>query len=54
MDIADLRLVLRSVCGKAELTEVQTAAAEVNGDGLVDIMDLRMLLRVVCGKIELL
>lgn len=54
VDIADLRLVLRSVCGKAELSEVQTAAAEVNGDGLVDIMDLRMLLRVVCGKIELL
>ena len=51
-DIADLRLVLRAVCGKVELTDAQTSAADVETDGKVDIQDLRKILRFVCGKIE--
>ena len=53
-DIADLRLVLRAVCGKVELTDAQTSAADVETDGKVDIQDLRKILRFVCGKIETL
>ena len=52
VDIADLRLVLRAVCGKVELTDAQTSAADVETDGKVDIQDLREILRFVCGKIE--
>ena len=52
VDIADLRLVLRAVCGKVELTDVQTSVADVEADGKVDIQDLRKILRFVCGKIE--
>ena len=52
VDIADLRLVLRAVCGKVELTDAQTSAADVETDGKVDIQDLRKILRFVCGKIE--
>ena len=54
VDIADLRLVLRAVCGKVELTDAQTSAADVETDGKVDIQDLRKILRFVCGKIETL
>ena len=51
-DISDLRLVLRAVCRKVELTDAQTSAADVETDGKVDIQDLRKILRFVCGKIE--
>lgn len=54
VDIKDLRTVLRSVCGKEELTENQKLAADVTGDDQVDIQDLRKLLRFVCGKMETL
>lgn len=54
VDIADLRLVLRAVCRKVELTEEQENAADVEMDGKVDIVDLRKILRFVCGKIEVL
>ena len=54
VDIKDLRIVLRSVCGKEELTENQKLIADVTGDDQVDIQDLRKLLRFVCGKIETL
>ena len=54
VDIADLRLVLRAVCGKVELTDAQTSMAAVETDGKVDIQDLRKILRFVCGKIETL
>ena len=53
-DISDLRLVLRAVCGKVELTDAQTSAADVETDGKVDIQDLRKILRFVCGKVETL
>ena len=52
VDIADLRFVLRAVCGKVELTDAQTSVADVETDGKVDIQDLRKILRFVCGKIE--
>ena len=52
VDIVDLRLVLRAVCGKVELTDAQTSMADVETDGKVDIQDLRKILRFVCGKIE--
>ena len=50
MDIQDLRLILRYVCGKQELLEKQIIIADVNEDQSVDIQDLRKLLRFVCGK----
>lgn len=52
VDIADLRMVLRSVCGKVTLTSEQKLAADVEKDNTVDIQDLRKLLRFVCGKID--
>ena len=52
VDIADLRMVLRSVCGKMTLTSDQELAADVEKDNTVDIQDLRKLLRFICGKIE--
>lgn len=52
INISDLRLVLRKVCGKAELTSSQELAADVEKDGAVDIKDLRKILRFVCGKID--
>ena len=51
VDISDLRLVLRKVCGKIQFTEAQESAADVEADGKVDIQDLRKILRFVCGKI---
>lgn len=54
VDIADLRMVLRSVCGKIRLDEVQTREADVEPDGKVDIQDLRKLLRFVCKKLNTL
>lgn len=52
VDISDLRLVLRHVCGKISLTEDQKNAADVETDGVVNINDLRKILRYVCGKIK--
>lgn len=52
VQIDDLRMILRSVCGKVELTEQQKLAADVESDGEVNISDLRKVLRFVCGKIE--
>lgn len=54
VDIQDLRMILRYVCGKTELTEQQLKLADVIEDGTVDIQDLRKVLRFVCGKIETL
>ena len=52
VQIDDLRMILRSVCGKVELTEQQKLAADVETDGEVNISDLRKVLRFVCGKID--
>ena len=52
VDISDLRLVLRAVCGKTELTENQKLAADVETDNDVNIQDLRKILRYVCQKID--
>lgn len=52
VDIADLRVVLRSVCGKATLTADQKLAADVEKDDAVNIQDLRKILRFVCRKID--
>lgn len=49
--IDDLRVVLRSVCGKVELTDSQRMAGDVTDDGEVGIEDLRKILRFVCKKI---
>lgn len=51
VNIEDLRIVLRGVCGKIDLTERQVMIADVESDGSVDIQDLRKILRYVCGKI---
>lgn len=50
--IEDLRIVLRYVCGKTELSARQEEAADVAVDSTVDIQDLRRMLRYVCGKIK--
>ena len=52
VDIADLRMVLRKVCGKIQFTEIQESVADVETDGTVNIADLRKILRFVCGKID--
>lgn len=52
VDIEDLRIVLRYVCGKVELDAEQEEIADVVTDGAVDIQDLRKILRFVCGKID--
>lgn len=52
VDSADLRLVLRAVCGKTELTAEQQEAANVEGsDNVVDSQDMRKILQFICGKI---
>lgn len=52
VDSADLRLVLKAVCKKVELTEEQKEAADVDNEGNgVDAQDMRKILRYVCGKI---
>ena len=48
----DVRIVLRSICKKAELNETQKLAADVEKDDNVDIKDLRKILRYVCKKID--
>lgn len=50
-DISDLRIILRYVCRKVDLTEDQKKAGDVTDDGEVDIQDLRKVLRYVCRKI---
>ena len=52
VDISDLRLVLRAVCEKTELTDNQKLAADVEKDNDVNIQDLRKILRYVCRKID--
>lgn len=52
VNIADLRIVLRAVCRKVELTEEQQLAADVMTDSDINIEDLRLLLRYICGKLE--
>ncbi|MDO5141368.1 MAG: leucine-rich repeat protein, partial [Eubacteriales bacterium] len=61
VDISDLRLMLRAVCGKVTLAPDQIAAGDITGssdpndaDGKITIADLRRLLRFICGKIEAL
>lgn len=56
IDVFDLRLMLRYVCDKTELTEQQLLAADVEKDsaGTVNINDLRKMLRFICRKIETL
>lgn len=51
IDISDLRLVLRYVCGKVELSQQQILAGDVVVNGKVNIEDLRLLLRYICGKV---
>ncbi len=50
IDISDLRLVLRYVCGKVEFSQQQLLAGDVVTDGKVNIEDLRLILRYICGK----
>lgn len=52
IDISDLRLVLRYVCGKVELSQQQILAGDVVVNGKVNIEDLRLLLRYICGKVD--
>ncbi|MEZ3486072.1 MAG: leucine-rich repeat protein [Lachnospiraceae bacterium] len=52
VNILDLRIVLRNICGKVELTKQQIIIADVVMDGVIDIQDLRLELRFVCGKIQ--
>lgn len=52
VDIADLRMVLRSVCEKTTLDADQKLAADVEKDDDINIQDLRKLLRYICGKID--
>lgn len=52
--IDDLRVILRYVCKKVELTDSQKKAGDVTDDGEVGIEDLRKVLRFVCKKIEAL
>lgn len=54
VDISDLRMILRTVCGKAKLTVEQVYTADVDENDIIDIADLRYVLRFVCGKTEAL
>lgn len=61
VDISDLRLMLRSICGKVQLSAEQIEAGDIAGsanddlpDGKITIIDLRKLLRFICGKITAL
>lgn len=54
VQIDDLRMLLRAVCQKIQLTEQQAVAADVVEDGKADIQDLRKLLRFICRKIDTL
>ena len=50
--IADLRLMLRNICGKITLTDQQKFAADVEKDEKVTVADLRKMLRYICEKID--
>lgn len=52
VNIDDLRMVLRAICGKVSLADQQKSAADVESDNDVNIADLRKILRYTCGKIE--
>ena len=52
VNVEDLRMLLRAICGKVSLTEQQKSAADVESDNDVNIADLRKILRYACGKIE--
>lgn len=53
VNIEDLRIILRGVCGKMQLSTRQMKIADVEGeDGTVDIRDLRKMLRFICRKID--
>lgn len=52
VDVADMRMTLRSLTKKIELNETQKIAADVETDDVIDIKDLRKILRFVCNKIE--
>ena len=52
INILDLQIILRNICGKIDLTEQQIILADVVVDGVIDIQDLRLELRFVCGKID--
>ena len=49
---ADALLVLKSVVGKAELTEIQQTAAKTSADDTVDAQDALCILQKVVGKIR--
>ena len=50
VDIQDLRIVLKYVCGKELLEDKKITVADVTEDNVLDIRDLRKILRFVCGK----
>ncbi len=52
VNISDLRMILRHVCGKIQLNAQQLENADVVSDGKVDIQDLRKVLRFICGKLS--
>ncbi len=52
INILDLQIILRNICGKIDLTEQQIIIADIVVDGVIDIQDLRLELRFVCGKID--
>lgn len=56
VELADLRILLRYVCNKTELTTEQLIAADVekDDDNAVNVYDLRKMLRYICGKIDTL
>ena len=54
VDLMDLRITLRAICGKISLSERQSLILDVNGDKKVDLLDLRMILRYICNKIDML
>lgn len=51
INITDLRIVLRYICGKTELSQQQKLAGDVIVNGSVNVEDLRMILRYICGKV---
>lgn len=48
----DARMVLRSVAGLIELSDVQMLAADTNGDGEIGATDARLILQYVVGKVK--
>lgn len=50
--VDDLRIVLRAVCNKITLNDVEKKCADVNENGRIDVEDLRLILRYICNKIS--